>query len=943
MRKLITLILMMAVTALHVNAQLFSVTGIITDKQNQSLPGANVVLLNPTDSALLKGSVTDTTGFFEIARVASGKYILKISFIGFRDKYLNKEITGQSLTLGKIILQEKATTLNEADVTGQVLPAQMKGDTTQYNADAFKTNKDATSEDLVTKMPGITVQDGKVQAQGEDVKKVTVDGRPFFGDDPNAVLKNLPAEVIDKIQVFDKKSDQSQFTGFDDGNSSKTINIVTKPQFRNGTFGKIYGGYGTDDKWKGGFNLNFFKDKRRISLLANTNNINEQNFSAEDLLGVIGTSGGGNRGQGQRGGFGGPPGQGGRGGRQGGQDNGASNFLVDQKNGITTTHAFGINYADKWGNLDFTGSYFFNYTENNAQSDLFRTYVTQQNAGFTYNEKSKVESKNINHRANLKFELKIDSLNSILFQPKFSAQINDGSSLLYGENRLQDNVVSSTSNDYSSNLTGINFSAPILYRHSFLKKGRSFSLNLTPGYNQNKGISYLNSYTDYYDTLSTDTLNQLANLNAKGNVLSSNATYTEPINDKSQLMFTYTNNYNSSNSSKETYNFSPTEENYNAFDTTLSNKFNSNYFANSVGTAYQYQKLKLNLTLGIAYQNAQLKSTQDFPYQADVNKIFNSWLPNAMLMYKISMQKNLRINYRSNNNAPSVTQLQNVINNSNPLQLTTGNPDLQQDWQNNLNIRYSVVNTAKSTSFFTFGGITYTNNYIANSVYYATSDTMIAPEVILSAGSQITRPVNLDGYLNARLFSTYSLPIKKIKCNLNLNLGGSYSRTPGLINYETNYANSTAVSGGLALTSNISDKVDFTISSNTTYNNIANTLQTASNSSSYVNYNSRFKIQVMPYKGLVLQSDITHQFYNGLSDGYNQNYFLWNAGIGYKFMKNKVAELRLTVFDILKQNNSITRNTTETYYEDVQSNVLQRYFMLTFTYNLKFFKGVNSK
>ena len=301
------------------------------------------------------------------------------------------------------------------------------------------------------------------------------------------------------------------------------------------------------------------------------------------------------------------------------------------------------------------------------------------------------------------------------------------------------------------------------------------------------------------------------------------------------------------------------------------------------------------------------------------------------------MSKNLRVNYRSNNNAPSVSQLQNVINNSNPLQLTSGNPNLKQDWQNVIAMRYSSVNVQKGTSFFSFLMLNKTDNYMATSTYFANADTLIAPGILLNSGSQITAPVNLDGYYNARLFGSYSFVVKKIKSNLTLNANAGYNRTPGQINFVLNYANTKTAGLGITIGSNISEKVDFTVSSNFSYNNITNTNQQDANNE-YGNLNSKLRLQYTVWKGLVIQTDLNHQYYKGLTATLNQNYLLWNAAIGYKFLKDQVGELRLSVLDILNQNNSITRNTTETYYEDVRSNVLTQYFMLTFTYNFKYFK-----
>ena len=933
MKKLIIVLIISIFSFLQIHSQnLTFISGYLIDQTAQPIIGATVVLLFPNDSSIIKGTTSDLDGNFLIENIHKGSYLIKISYIGYHDNFLLKELTDQPLLLGKLILKEKATKLNTVNILDTRIPVQQKGDTTQIDANAFKTNPDATVEDLVTKMPGIVIQDGKVQAQGENIQKVLVDGKEFFGDDASAVLKNLPAEVIDKIQLFDKKSDQSELTGFDDGTTSKTINIVTKPQFRNGIFGKVYGGYGYENKWKGGLNLNFFKDKRRITILATTNNINDQNFSSEDLLGVI-SRGSGNTG-GRRGSGGGRPG-----GPGSGQSNDVENFLVDQKTGITATHSFGINYANQWKKINYTGSYFINYSDNTATSNLFRQYITNKNEGLSYKENNESNSKNSNHRLNLKLDWKIDSLNSILFQPKISFQLNDANSSLLGQNNRLNTlpILSSTRNQYSSNLTGMNFSLPLLYRHSFKEKGRTFSLNITSGYNENEGNSNLNSYTIFADTLSSDSLNQLANRYLLGYTASSNIVYTEPLSDKSQVMFNYGSNFNKGKSNKETFNFSAADDSYNSFDTALSNKFNSTYLSQLIGASFRYQQKKWNLSSGLSYQYAELQGEQIFPNSFKLAKTFTCLLPNAQFQYKFTAKKNLRMFYRASNNAPSISQLQNVINNSNPLHLSTGNPDLKQNFQNNITLRYSSANTEKSRSFFALVSSTYTESYIVNNTFIASEDTLISPGIILAKGSQLSKPINMDGYFNVRSFINYSLPVAKMKSNLNLNLGGTYTKTPGMINDELNYANSYNVGVGFTLSSNISEKFDFTVSSNTTYNTISNTLQ-ANLNSDYYNQNSKLKFQLMPWKGLVLQTDLNHQYNGGLSKKYNQNYLLWNAAIGYKFLKNKQAELRLSIFDIMKQNNSISRNTNETYYEDVQINVLQQYLLFTFTYNIKYFK-----
>ncbi|MDP4267775.1 MAG: TonB-dependent receptor [Bacteroidota bacterium] len=935
MRIKIIIILLSISSLATLNAQNLSISGIISDMTNNPLYKADILLLKPVDLTLIKGTSTNFDGSFKLNNITPGKYVIKVVYIGYEPFITTKVLSAQPLYLGKIYLKSKASTLSEVNIIGKTPTVELKGDTTQYNAAAYKTNPDANAQDLVEKMPNVTVDNaGKVQAQGEDVKQVLVDGKPFFGDDPNAVLKNVPAEIIDKIQIFDKLSDQSQFTGFNDGNTTKTMNIITKQRFRNGIFGKVYGGYGFEDKWRGGLILNSFNNDRRITLIVNTNNINEQNFSQEDLLGVLSSSGGSGRSSGQRINAGGPGGGGQNGRSSMGGD--MSNFFVNQKSGINTTNSFGINYADKWKNVDFSGSYFFNETRNNTSNITTRNWIIPQNR--TDKETDHNNSDNINHRLNFKIEWKIDTMNSILFQPKLSIQQNDGTGTSSVINKILNTTIGNTETNNSSNLTGVNLNAPLLLRHSFYKKGRTFSLRVTPGYNQNKGNSSLFSLiNDLTGKTSSAPLNQNANSNQNGISISTNITYTEPLSDISQLLVSYGFNNNKNKSDKETYNFVSTFNTYTLFDTVLSNKFDNSYIFHTLGTSYRLKQEAWNFTGGLTYQYSELNSKQVFPFSYNLDKNFTSFLPNAMFQYKFSKKKNLRINYNSSNNAPTITQLQDVINNSNPLQLSTGNPNLKQNWQNMINLRYSSVNTEKNTSLFVlFNGI-YTTNYIASSAFIASKDSIV-DNIKLSKGSQISKPVNLDGYINIHALINQSIPFYLIKSNLNFNLNTSYTRTPGLTNNNLNYSNNTGLGFRFSISSNISEKVDFTIISNSSYNITSNTLQTSLNSK-YFNQNSTIKFQAIPIGGLVLQTDLSHQLYTGLSDNLNQNYIIWNAAIGYKFLHNKQAELRLSVNDILGQNKSLTRNTTNTYYEDVQTNILQRFAILTLSYNIKYFKS----
>lgn len=852
-----------------------------------------------------------------------------MNYLGSKTVY-NKITLADSLDLGLIILKNSATNLKEVEVVTKAVMATQNGDTSSYNSAAFKVNKDASAEDLVSKMPGVTVQDGKVQAQGEEVKQVLVDGQVFFGEDASSVLKNLPAEIVDKVQVFDRKSDQSQFTGFDDGNTSKVMNIVTKAQFKNGIFGRAYAGYGYQDKYKAGTVFNRFKDKQRFTGMLMSNNVNDQNFSSEDLLGV---NAGNSSSQRSGGGPGRTRASGGSGGRGGQSD--ADNFMVGARNGINTTHAAGINYSDKWGKkTSVTASYFFNATNNKSESSLLRQFVVGSNSGLNYSELNTSRSDNYNHRFNARMELKIDSMNSMIVQPKFSFQQNSGKSSFSGKNINSDFLISSILNSFNSGLEGFDASVPVQFRHSFAKRGRTFSVDATPSYIRNSGDNNLQTYNTFFVSGITDTIDQRSDLNKHTAGVRGNIVYTEPLSKTGFLSANYTINYTSSSSEKNTFSKDLYTNTYSYRDSLLSNVFDNKYVSNAAGISYRFNKEKINFSMGASAQQAVLSKDQKFPLNYSDSRIFNSLIPNASFQYKFSPKKNIRFFYRSFNNAPTIDQLQEVVNNNNSLQLTTGNPELRQTFQNNFNLRYSGVRTEKSTSFFALLGGSYTADYIGNSTNIASADTTVFGDIFLARGSQISRPVNLDNFYTIRIFINYSFPVKFFKSTLNINASASYNNVPALINNKLNYSNTTNSSVGLVLSSNISEKIDFMISSTPSYNYVSNTLQTNLNST-FFNQVSRAKITFTPVKWLQLQADYSNQLYTGLSGGFNQNISLLNASVAYKFLKNQQAEIRLSGFDILNQNNSVQRTTTDTYIEDAQTNILQRYFLLTLTYNFR--------
>lgn len=919
-------------------------TGTIRDAENkQPLSGATVKIIKGKDSLTV---VSDKTGTFEFKNLSdTGRYNLIIEFLGY--ELTKREIVWDNTTkkLEDIAVNREAKTLGGVTVISNPPLTKQKADTTEISAGQLKVNPDANSEDLIKKAPGITVENGQVKVGGEQVRKVTVDGRDFFGDDATATLRNLPAEIVDKIQVFDRLSDQAQFTGVDDGSAAKSINIVTKPNMRNGQFGRFFAGYGTDNHYLAGGNMSYFKKNTRISIVALTNDVNQQNFAEVDLLGVTSSGGGGGFGGGNfRAQGGGRPGGGGFGGGNFGGGNfggGGGGFLVGQQAGISKTNAIGINYNDKWGkNMDVSGSYFYNNRKTENSEKIAREYFPVGDTTQFYDQDAASESNNYNHRANLRLDWKLDSFNSILITPSVNIQDNNSNSLTKGLMFTeQGDTLSQTLNANRAQRTAINFNNNILYRHSFRKRGRTFSANFNNGVNNQDGESYTDAYSLYYKGALKvkDTTRQFNDQVVNGYQYSGSLSYTEPIGKKGAIVeIRYNPSYSSNDSKKKAYSFENATEKYSQLDTSLSSVLEYTNTIQRGGVSFRKGDRTKQINFGFDIQSSTLESDQQYPYATHVKRTFNNFLPNLMFNLPLSKKESIRLFYRAGTNPPSVTQLQDVINNSNPLLLTTGNPELDQSYAHRIGGRYQFTNTKKSQSLFVnfFGSLT--DNYVATATYTATKDSILTPSVILRKGSQLTKPINMDGQRNLNVFITYAQPLKFIKTNVSLNTGFVAYRTPGLINNVEGVTTSYNYSAGVVLASNISQYVDYTLSYNGSFNNAKNTLQpTADNK--YFSHTTTAKLNLLTKKGWLFNTDLSNQTYSGLSDGYNQSYWLWNMAIAKKILKGQKGEIRLSVFDLLDQNQSISRNVTETYFEDVTTKVLKQYFMLTFTYNLKNF------
>ncbi|MEL7001197.1 MAG: outer membrane beta-barrel protein [Bacteroidota bacterium] len=899
--------------------------------------GATVVLINIRDSTKRHFTATDNDGNFTIEKLEKAFYKLRITSVGFKSYQQFVRVNKELVELGDLAIEPDTKILDGVEVKGDVVAVEQKGDTTQINAKAYKTNPDANAEDLIRKMPGIIVDNSGVQAQGEAVQRVLVDGREFFGNDPTLALRSLPAQIVDKIEVFDQLSDQSQFSGFNDGNTTKTINIVTKADMRDGVFGRAFGGAGTEETYNAGGNINFFNQDQRISVVGLANNINQQNFSTEDIAGIASGSSRRRRG---RGGSGGSS-RGGRGGSRGGSN--VNNFLVGQQEGISETQSFGVNYGDKWGKkITLNGSYFFNRTDNNNNSLVNReTFLSSAESQF-YNENSLANNINYNHRFNLRMEYQIDQSNSIIFTPRFSVQQNEANESIEGVTLNGVNFVNSTSNQYLNDLSAFNFSGTLLFRHRFQKRGRTFSIRVQSRLNGNESDATNDQLNTFSEESSSDNemIAQLIGNETDGNTLSTNLVYTEPIGDRMQLQLNYNLSYTNNDSDRLTFNYDGQNTELTMLDTALSNTFQNDYITHRPTIGLMYRSQKWFGRIGVSYQHAELISDQVFPSIDNIERNFDNVLPTLFMRFNISKEKNLRIIYRTQTDAPSISQLQNVVDNTNALFNSTGNPDLKQSFGHTFITRYSNTNTAKSKSFYSFLLVRNNSDYITNATFIAQRDSVIQDGIILNRGSQLTKPINVDGNWNIRSFSTLGLPLRWLKSNLNINAGLTYNRVPGVTNGQENISNTYALNSGFVISSNVSENVDFTVSYTANYNIVDNTFQSQQDDN-YLSQNLGTKLNLIFGKGFVFRNDLNYQKFSGFTDDFNLDFVLWNMSFGKKFLKDQRGELQLSVFDLLAQNNSVSRENTEGFIEETRTQVLRQYFMLTFTYTFRKF-GVKS-
>ena len=898
--------------ALYAQSQSFELEGTMVDKETQMpISGVLVQLKNAANEKEVVEMVTNKSGNFVTSTLLSNKkYLLKASFLGYTDLIVPVEGNNKKVNLGNLAMIVKTHLISEVVITSNASTAVQKGDTIEMNANAFKTTVDASAEDLVMKMPGISMENGSVIAHGKEVKKILVDGKDFFGEDPSAALKTLPAEVIDKIQIFDKLSEQAQFTGFDDGDSDQTINIITKKDKKNGKFGKLSLGSNFDDKYLAGGNINIFNKQRRISVFGLFNNVNQQNFSQQDLIGVSNDV-------------------------NGKHDGG---FTIGQQMGVTTTRSAGINYSDNFGKkINITGSYFYNSTNNYTDQTVMKDKFLAPKPDHFSTERDTANESKFNHKIHIRFEYDIDSANTLISTPKLTFQNSSPDKYMFKTTtKNQGEFVNQQSSRSRSDINTYNLENELVFKHKLNKARRTFSMAVvTAATNKDPRITQMG----YYRNTRTDSIpnNEYVDGSINSYKITSKIEYTEPISNISMLHFNLTNAFTNSRKNREAYNLDANANHLGRIDS-LSNIYKINYFNNHLGMSYQLKSNGIKLSVGLEYQQANMINPQNSIY----DKTFSNFLPNFLLNIKYP-QSSLRILYKTSTNSPSITQLQNVIDNTDPTNLSTGNPFLTQEYNHNLTMNFSHANPKSSINYTIYFIAERAQNFIGTSILKASKDTFIREaNIVLLKNIELDYPVNLDYSTNIRTVFNFGFPFNAIYSKINLTTGFNYNQTPGYINENLNRYNLYSSLGGVTINSDISQDIDFSLSYTMNYSIIKNSIAT---SMVNINNNPKFVYQTIGgrftwvfWKGFVVHSDVLKQFESGFLN-FNQYDLLLNGYLGKKFLKDRNGEIKLGVFDLLNQYNNIIHTVTPQYIKDIRTNNLGQYYMLTFTYNLGNYKG----
>ena len=883
-----------------------NVTGSVVEQGSDTpIEQATVRLLNVKDSAMVRGVVSARNGSFTLKNVKKGSYLLHITFIGYDPLYQPLQITGKKnpVNVGKLELSDGAIELGEAVVIGKAPEVTVRNDTVEYNADSYKVTEGSVLEDLLKKMPGVEVDsEGKITVNGKEVKKVMVDGKEFFSDDPKVASKNLPAKMIDKLQVLDKKSDMAQMTGFDDGEEETVINLTVKPGMKQGWFGNAYGGYGSKDRYEGNAMVNRFVNNDQITFMGGANNTNNMGFS--DLASTMfsGMGGGGGR----RGGFG-------------------------AGSGITSSGNAGLNFSKEFkpDKLTLGGNTRYSHSDNDARSKSDRQNILPGDSSSYDNSEAMSRTKSDNFGVDFRLEWKPDTMTQLIFRPSFSLShsMNDNFSDATTLDNERDTVNTNKSSNYSES-NGYNLNASIDFSRKLNNKGRVFSATLSGGNSDSYSDGMNRSDIVYFnqtDALKNSIIDQRSRYDNKGFNYRAYVSWVEPIGHNNFIQATYSISQRKQEALKNVYN-QDADGIYNVLDSAYSQSYRNNFISQRASLSFKSQRAKFNYTIGLNL-DPSYSSSENFVGDTTLSKIIRKVVnlsPMAQFNYMFDKRTNLRIMYNGRTSQPSMTQLQPVADISDPTNITIGNPDLNPRYTNNVFIRFQQFTPEKQRAFMANG------SYIINDIVSYTSYNQ-------ETGVKTTTYKNVNGNYSGNVRMMLNTPLKNKKFSINSMTMASFANSNGYINEEKNTNRNLILSerGGIDFRSSY---LDLGVNGNIRYNATSNSLQKENNQNTF-NYGAGGYTTIYLPLNFKIESDVNWSTNSGYGDGFKQNEVLWNASASKSFLKNNQGTLRFKIYDILQQRSNISRSVTASYIQDSEYNTLGSYFMVHFIYRFSIFKG----
>ena len=878
------------------------ITGRIKDDTGEVLPDATVKLLSLPDSTFVKGIQANDEGKFRLTGVKRGQYVAEVSYVGYATQGVNVKVDGKNnVALGDISLSEGTINLKDVVVTGVKTQIKVMEDTVEYNADSYKTAPNAVVEDLLKRLPGVEVDsEGKITANGKEVTKILIDGKEFFSDDPKVASKNLPVNMVDKLQVVDRKSDLARLTGVDDGEDETVINLTVKKGMQNGWFGTAEAGYGTDNRYLGSFNVNRFWNGNQITLLGNANNINELGFTDSN---------------------------GGRFRRFGGD------------NGITTSQALGLNF--NIGNEEIFrvgGDIMYSRSDRDTRQKQERQYLFPDSSSYASIGKN-ARDKGHNFRADFRLEWRPDSFNILEVRPRISYNKNESFSVDSTLTRAGDPLRTPVSNSFNNSQASgksLEFGTRIIYTHNFAShRGRSFSL--MANYQHSDVKQYDDSYSRnlfYLFNDSTDIYDQWTDSHEWSNTLMARASWTEPIGDVRKgnfLTFAYHIRYRWNDADKLVYDREMPPEGVIdqpalVFNDSLSNSFRNEFMTQNIRVGYKKVGRDFNFEGGLALVPSMSQSTDLINSARNIPRR-NVWnyAPFLRMKLKMSKTRSLNMRYDGRSSQPSMTQLQPVADMSDPLRIVVGNPELNPSFNHWFNVRFQDFDSDKQRSIMLMGDVNLTQNAIV-------SRTEFNPQT----GGQITYYNNVNGVWNARLMNMISMPLRNKAWQWSNHIFTNYSRTVGFNNGDRNASGSLRLFEMMAIAyrpSNLELELRPTYGLQTTHNS----LRSVGNMTVHT-YGAGFNAYYYTPIGVILSSDLRFSGTSGYAQGYDSEQWMWNASIAYDgILRNKSLTLTLKAYDLLQQKKNINRNVTANYIDDISYNNLTRYFMVTLTYKFNTF------